>query len=439
MRADAEAIFRAGLRAVDPLAAVHRACRLEQTLLHIGPETIDLTPVDRILVVGAGKATAAMAQAIEEILSDRISDGLISVKYGHARPLQHIRILEAGHPLPDDNGLAAARATLALVTAARRQDLVIVLLSGGGSALLPLPAPGLSLDDKQQVTDLLLACGADIFEINAVRKHLSAVKGGRLAQAAAPAITATLILSDVVGDNLDVIASGPTVPDRTTFQDCIDIFERYHLNDKLPRSVQAHLQAGAAGEKLEPPKATSHARHPVHHVIVGNNRLALEAAEKEARARGYRCLILSAQIDGEARIVARVHAAIAREVLASGRPITAPACILSGGETTVTVRGNGRGGRNQEFALAAATAIDGNAAILMLCAGTDGTDGPTDAAGAFADHTTVARSRQAGLDVRKHLASNDAYSFFDALGDLLTTGPTGTNVMDLNIVLVCEE
>lgn len=436
MHDDAEAIFHAGLCAAQPDMAIKRLCRLEDGHLSIGEHQFDLTEIKRVLVVGAGKATAIMARAIEEILGERIDDGVISVKYGHTVSLQRIRTVEAGHPLPDANGVAASRGILSLVAGAGSSDLVIVLLSGGGSALTPLPAKGIELEDKQTVTELLLACGATIHEINAIRKHLSDIKGGRLAQAAAPAATVTLILSDVVGDNLDVIASGPTVPDGSTFLDCLEIVRRYGIEERLPVNVLKRFHAGQGGDLSETPKADTHDWRNTHHLIVGSNRQALQAAAVEASSRGYHPLILSSQIEGEARAAACVHTAIAREVLGSGNPLPPPTCILSGGETTVTLTGDGRGGRNQEFALAAARGIDAAEAIVILAAGTDGTDGPTDAAGAFVDHTTASRASGEGLDIRHHLSNNDAYPFFEALGDHLITGPTGTNVMDMNIILV---
>lgn len=436
MRADAEAIFRAGVRAADPGVAMHRFCRVQNGQLWVHGHSFDLSAIERILVVGAGKAAAGMARVMEALLGDRIDDGLISVKYGHGADLRRIKIVEAGHPLPDRCGMQAAREMMDKVTRADRNDLVIALFTGGGSALLPLPVSGISLQDKLAATDLLLACGATIQEINAVRKHLSAVKGGRLAQAAAPATLVAFMLSDVVGDRLDAIASGPTVPDATTFQNCLDIVQRYGLDAHLPGPIRDHLAAGVAGRYEETPKSDTHTWEHVHNHIVGSNTLAIQAAAQEAHHRGYHPLVLTARLEGETRTVARVHAAIARQVAATGQPVAPPACLLSGGETTVTVKGKGQGGRNQEFALAAALDIDGREPIVVLSAGTDGTDGPTDAAGAFADTTTVQRAATAGLDIRKHQADNDAYPLFKTLGDLLITGPTGTNVMDLHVVLV---
>jgi hydroxypyruvate reductase len=436
MRAHAEKIFRAGLAAAQPATAIRRLCRLEDHRLHLADICFDMALVARIFVVGAGKATAAMAQAVEKLLGDRIAAGLISVKYGHTLPLRRIEIVEAGHPLPDANGLSASRGIMALLSGARPSDLILVLLSGGGSALLPLPAPGLTLADKQAATDLLLSREATIQEINTLRKHLSAIKGGRLAQAAAPAPIVTLALSDVVGDAPEVIASGPTVPDATTFADCLAIMRKYAIGALLPPRVRAHLEAGAAGRREETPKAESHGWDHAHHRIVGSNRLALEAAADQARALGYTPWIYNDRLEGETHAAARDHAALARQILEGRGPVKPPACLLSGGETTLRLRGRGRGGRNQEFALTACPALDGAEAVVLLSAGTDGSDGPTDAAGALADHTSLRRARHAGLDIQHHLSNNDAYPFFQRLGDLLTTGPTGTNVMDVNVMLI---
>lgn len=436
MRKEAEAIFQAGLHAVAPADAVRRHLRKEGDHLHIGRRSYDLNQTGRIVVVGAGKASAAMALAVEEILADRISHGLVSVKYGHGAPLQRIRIVEAGHPIPDANGMAAAREMMQLVGAAGPGDLILVLISGGGSALMPLPAGRISLEEKQSTSDALIRCGATIHEINTIRKHISAIKGGRLAQAGAPARMAALILSDVVGDDLDVIASGCTVPDASTYGQCMDIVERYALSGQLPDTVMDHLLKGRQKAIDETPTTQSHRWQHVYNLIVGNNSAAIQAARQSARQMGYRTVILSSLMEGETRHVAKAHTAIAREILASGNPIATPACVLSGGETTVTLKGNGRGGRNQEFALAAALAIDGIGLITVLSGGTDGTDGPTDAAGAVVDHTTVQQALRAGLSPHKHLENHDAYPLLKQMGALLMTGPTQTNVMDLHIVLV---
>ncbi|GAB4247180.1 MAG: glycerate kinase [Acidobacteriota bacterium] len=431
-------IFREALRAVEPREAVRRHLRLEGDRLVAGAQSVELPRTGRVIVVGAGKASAAMAEAVEEILGDRVAGGVVSVKTGHAVPLRRIQVREASHPVPDEAGRRAAEEILAAAAKADADDLVLVLLSGGGSALMPLPAPGVSLEEKQEATRILLGCGASIHEINTVRKHLSRIKGGRLAAAAAPARVIALILSDVIGDDLDVIASGPTVPDPTTFRDCLAIVRKYRLEAKLPPTVLRHLREGEAGAIPETPKQDHPAFRRVLNVIVGSNAAAVAAAEQSARRLGYRTLVLSTLVEGEAREVGRVYAAILKEIRKSGRPLDPPACLLAGGEPTVTLRGVGKGGRNQELALAAAVALDGWKAVGLLSAGTDGTDGPTDAAGAWADGTTAHRAAAAGLDPSRHLDNNDAYPFFQALGDLLITGPTLTNVMDLHVLLAAD-
>jgi len=429
-------ILDAGLRAADPAAAVRNALRVRDGALTAGGASWPLGGFRRIFVLGAGKASAVMAAEVEAILAERVSGGVVCVKYGHAVPLKRLSVREAGHPVPDESGLAAAREIAGLAAAAQEGDLVVCCLSGGASALLPLPASGLTLADKQQMTRLLLSAGAGIDEINAVRKHLSDIKGGRLARLVAPATLLTLVLSDVVGDDLSVIASGPTTPDPTTFADCLAILERRRLLDRAPASVQRRLRDGAAGRAPETPKPGDPAFARVHNTLVGSNALAIAACRARAEALGYRAMILSTTIQGETRDVARMHGAIAREVIASGSPLAAPCCILSGGETTITLRGQGKGGRNQEFALAFAIEVDGLAKAHCLSAGTDGTDGPTDAAGAFADGDTCSRARRLGLDPDAFLDNNDSYAFFSALGDLLVTGPTRTNVMDIRAVIL---
>ena len=416
LRRDALAIFRAALRAADPQEGIRRAQPQFQHLLD--------QSYDHIYVVGAGKASAAMAQAVERILAKRITSGLINTKYGHLAKLKRIQLNECAHPVPDEAGVDGARRIAQMVAQATENDLVICLISGGASALLPLPAPGLTLEDKQKVTKHLLACGANIHEINTVRKHLSAIKGGQLAELAAPAQLLTLVLSDVIGDDLSVIGSGPTVPDYSTYSDARAILAHFQI--KPPPAVRKHLERAAHENPTTLPNART--------IIVGGNRLAVDAAAAEAASRHYQPLVLSTTIEGETRDVARMHAAIAREVSETGRPAKAPACLISGGETTVTLTGNGLGGRNQEFVLAAA--LDLPAGIVVLSAGTDGTDGPTDATGAIADSTTLQKAKARGLDPRASLNSHNAYPFFDALGDLIRTGPTGTNVMDIRLLLI---
>ena len=436
LKCDAIDIFMAGVAAVEPGQAVRSHLRVEENVLAAGEHLIPLFPDGKIIVVGAGKAGAPMAGALEEVLGDRIHRGLVVVKYGHLAPLERVEIVEAAHPVPDEKGIRATERMLELLEGVCDRDLVICLLSGGGSALLPCPVPSVSLADKQHVTQLLLESGAEIGEINCVRKHLSLVKGGGLARWAQSARLLTLILSDVVGDSLDVIASGPTVGDPTTFADAMAIVSRYGLEEKVPQTVREYLRDGALGKHPETPKPDGPEFSGVINLLVGTNDIALQASENKARTMGYNTFVLSSAITGETRTAAADHAAIARKIVDTGKPLSRPACVLSGGETTVTIRGTGKGGRNQEFALASAIGIDGLAGTVILSAGTDGTDGPTDAAGAVVDGTTVQRGRGAGLDASRYLDDNNAYPFFDELGDLLMTGPTLTNVMDLRVILV---
>jgi hydroxypyruvate reductase len=447
LRRDADRIFRAAVAAVEPRTAVRAHLVREGDRLRAGAWSVDLGGVRRVLVVGAGKAGGPMALAVEEILAERIAAGLVVVKTGHLAPTRRVALHEAGHPIPDASGIAGAERILALARSAGADDLVVVLISGGGSALLPLPADGIRLADKQEVTRLLLRSGATIQEVNAVRKHVSRIKGGRLAEAAAPARVLTLVMSDVVGDALDAIASGPTVPDETTYAGALEVLRRYALLERVPAPVRARLEAGAAGRHPETPKPADACFARCFTRLVASNRLALAAARREAEALGYRALVLSSGLVGETREVAQAYAAIAREVREAGQPVAAPACIIAGGETTVTFPVPGgepsapppadaRGGRCQEFALAAAAGIAGLRDVVVASLGTDGTDGPTDAAGAFADGTTCARARGAGLDPRRHLEGHASYGLFDRLGDLIRTGPTNTNVMDLHLLLV---
>ena len=356
----------------------------------------------------------------------------MNVKYEHTAQLRRIELNECGHPVPDSQGEKGAARIAEIARAAGPDDLVVCLISGGASALLPLPAPPVTLAEKRAITNQLLECGANIHEINCVRKHISRIKGGQLARLAYPATVLTLILSDVIGDDLDVIGSGPTVPDRTTFADAKAILDKYALWERIPPGVRKRLSSRAS----ETPKPRDRIFRKVQNLIVASNLLAVNAAAREARKLGFGTMILSTFLEGEAREVARVLAAIAREIRATGNPIKPPACVITGGETTVTIRGMGIGGRNQEFALAAALDIAGIKDVLILSAGTDGSDGPTDAAGAIADGTTLDRARRQGLDAAKYLAENDSYSFFHPLGDLIKTGPTGTNVADIQIILV---
>ena len=436
LRRDARAIFGAALRAADPAEAVLRHVRKQGQGLIAGGRRYDLARIRNVYVIGAGKAGASMARAIERSLGRHITAGLVNVKYGHLAPLHRIVANECGHPVPDERGVEGARRIAEIARQAGRDDLVICLVSGGASALLPSPSPPITLEEKQAVTRALLACGASIHEINAVRKHISDLKGGQLARLAAPARVLALLLSDVIGDNLDVIGSGPAAADASTFQSARAILDKYGLAGSVPRAVAERLERGANGEIPETPKPGDPLFARVQNLIVGSNAQAVNAAAAEAERRSYRALVLSTTIEGETREVARVHAAIAREAKLSGRPARPPLCLISGGETTVSLKGSGLGGRNQEFVLAAAIDLAGLPGVVVLSGGTDGTDGPTDAAGAIADGRTAARASEKGLDAARMLAANDSYHFFEPLGDLLKTGPTNTNVMDIRLVLV---
>ncbi len=435
LRQEALTIFRAALRAVDPEEAVLRHLSVGHYGLRVGAQELPWREVDRIWVVAYGKASVAMARAVERRLGDRISGGLVVTPHGTGERLAQLEVVEASHPLPGSDGEAAARRVVNLLRGAGERDLVVCLISGGGSALLPLPAEGLTLQDKVLTTDLLLRSGATIVEINIVRKHLSGLKGGRLAQAAHPARVVALVVSDVVGDRLDAIASGPLSPDPTTYVDALGVLKRYELLERVPARVRDHLQRGAAGELPETPKPGDPVFQRVAVHVVAGLAQAVEAAAQEAGRLGYRVAVLTTSLEGEAREVGRVVAGLAREEAQRSRPVPKPACLVLGGETTVTVRGQGRGGRNQELALAAALGIEGLPGLLVAAFATDGRDGPTDAAGALADGFTVKRARHLGLDPRRLLDENDSYAFFDSLDDLVRTGPTGTNVNDLVLVL----
>jgi hydroxypyruvate reductase len=421
LRKQALAIFRVALAAADPAKAV--TDRLKR---------LDASRYRNVYVIGAGKAGASMAQAAERVLGRRITAGLVNVKDGHVAKLRRIELNECGHPVPDDRGVAGAERIAAIASSAQKDDLVVCLISGGGSALLPLPAAPITLEEKQSVTRLLLACGADIHEINTVRKHISRIKGGQLARLATPAAVEALLLSDVIGDDLDVIGSGPTAPDASTFADAARILEKYNIFGRVPASVRERIAQGKRGEIPETPKPHDPVFRKVRNSIVGSNRLALDRAARHARESGFHTLVLASEIQGETREIARMHAAIAREVVCTSQPVRPPACLITGGETTVTIKGGGLGGRNQEFVLAAAIDIAGLPNVVVFSAGTDGTDGPTDAAGAIADGDTLRRNPEA----QRFLDANDSYRYFESLGDLVTTGPTNTNVMDVRIILI---
>ncbi len=457
------AVLDAAIRAVDPHEAILANLALQDGRLRIGSQAYRLADLDHIVVVGGGKAGTPMAEAIYEVLGDRIAAGSVNVKVGHTSAAGGwrirygsggepnptpgraqtgpIEIVEAGHPVPDATGLKGSERIAGLLAGLTERDLVIVLISGGGSALLPLPVQGIALADYQQLTNLLLRSGADITEINVVRKHCSRLQGGQLARLAAPARVATLILSDVVGSPLDAIASGPTVPDRSTYGDAWAVLLRYGIAGQVPASVAEHLRRGVAGDIPDTPKAGDPLFERVNNVVIGDNAIAGRAAVAEAQRLGYHSTLLTTFVQGEAREVGRVVAGLVQGIATGQSDITAPACLVLGGETTVTIRGSGLGGRNQELALSAALALDSHAlpegveaAVVSL--GTDGTDGPTDAAGGMATLDTLKRARAAQLDVRAALDNNDSYRCLGALGDLLITGPTQTNVNDLIFVFV---
>jgi glycerate 2-kinase len=425
-------VLAATLRAVDPAVAVQNMLRRDSTGIWVADQVYPLLATRRVVVLAIGKAGAPMLRAASNILGDCVTQTLAVVKEGHSEQLSNnFPTIEAGHPVPDSRSMAAAIQVLGLLDGLDQNDLVLVLISGGGSALLTLPVAGVSLADMQFLTQLLLACGATIGEINTLRKHLEQTKGGGLVQAAGKARVAALVLSDVVGDPLDVIASGPTFPDPSTYADALGILQRYTLLDQIPDSIRAHLRAGNAGQIAETLKPHDPQALHVQHVLVGNNRLAAQAGMAQARQEGLASILLTTSLQGEARVAAGFFAAIMHEAVLSGNPVARPCCLIAGGETTVTLRGNGRGGRNQEFALAMVEPLAELRDALFVALATDGGDGPTDAAGAVVTGETLARARGLGLDVAEYLARNDAYTFFAALGDLLKPGPTRTNVNDL--------
>lgn len=433
---DAGLILKAAFEAAHAGNAVRRHLRRTRSTLQADGVRYDLRNFDRVSVLAVGKASVVMATAVADIVGPALHGGLVITKHGHGGKLpKTLRLVESAHPVPDQAGAQAATDVVALLRELNARDLLIVAISGGASALLPAPVSPITLEQKGKTTDLLLKAGADIFELNAVRKHISSLKGGQLAALAYPATVVSLLLSDVIGDPLDVIGSGLTAPDSSTFAEAIDVIRRYRLWERIPASVRARLEGGRAGKFSETPKPSDPAFENVQNLVVGSSRLALAAAAQKAKSLGYKPAILSSTMQGETREVARVHAEILREVKTNGSPVSVPACLLTGGETTVTVKGTGKGGRNQEFALAAAIAIDGLPDVLVGSAGTDGTDGPTDAAGAIADGGTLRRARTLGYDLREHLEQNDSYPVFEALGDLIKTGPTGTNVMDVHLLL----
>lgn len=427
-------IAEAAIAAVDPFEAVVRHLQLEKDVLRVGDRRYALKRSTRVVVVGAGKAAVAMGRAAESSLGDRLREGLLAVPHLQGDELKRIRLIVGGHPLPTQGSIEAGEAIQGLL-AETREDIVLTLISGGGSALLELPLEGLELQDLQRTNELLIKSGATIQEINVVRRQLSRVKGGGLARMAAPRPTIALILSDVVGDDLEAIASGPTVLSETTAKGAVELLKRYQLWPDIPQRVQEALQEGLRTEAT----GAAPGRMRVDNFLIGSNLIAAQAAARQAEQLGFEALLLTTHLKGEAREVGRVVAALVKGIATRQLPISIPACIVLGGETTVTVRGDGLGGRNQELALAAAIELARWEGVAVMTLATDGVDGPTPAAGAIIHGGTLEEGRSLGLDARSALDRNDSHTFFDALGAALQTGPSGTNVNDLVVCLVYRD
>lgn len=434
MRKIAEQIFLAGVEHVLPDQLIAQQIKREGNQLHIASQTFPLSSNGKIYVLAAGKAAALMAKETEHILGDLITQGHVVTKYGHGCPLNHLTLTEAGHPLPDAAGIEATQRMLALVHKAEKEDIVICLISGGASALMADIPEGATLTDLMQANNLLVRCGANITEINTVRKHLSAVKGGQLAKAASPATVITLILSDVIGDPLDVIASGPTAPDNSTFADAVAVIRKYTLEDRFPATLLNHLRRGAEAHLPETPKPGDPLFGRVYNRIIGSNRMALKAAAHKAEELGFEAYIITDSLQGDCSAVADFILQIMEDTPHENR--VKPLCLLFGGEPTLQVSGNGLGGRNQHLALQLATKIDPDGETTILCAGTDGTDGPTDAAGAVVDGNTLTDARERNIDAFHHLYRFNSYPFFQQAGGHIITGNTRTNVMDMVVVLL---
>ena len=429
-------LLEEAISSVDPRSLIRNHVRLKGQRLYIGDISFDLTEYERIMVAGSGKASGAMAEALEETLGRRIDTGLVNVPKGTAANFKTkiVRLQEAGHPIPDESGLRGAEKIASLLENLNVHTLVIFLLSGGGSALLPLPKRGVSLSEKKTTTDLLLRCGATIEEVNAVRKHISALKGGQLAVRTYPATLVCLLLSDIVCDPLPSIASGPTVPDPTTYEQAVEILQRYNVWEQTPEAVRKLLTSGLQGKIPETPKPGDTRFKHVHNILLGNNRVALDAAQRKAHSLGLSPLILCSFIEGEARQVGTIFAGLAREMQVEGCQVSNHEVLLAGGETTVTVTGNGRGGRNQELALSASLRLRDLDGVALASVGTDGIDGLSDAAGAIVDGSTIGRALELKMNPFVYLANNDSHSFFSVLNDGIITGPTGTNVNDIMII-----
>ncbi|MHA1238921.1 MAG: glycerate kinase type-2 family protein [Candidatus Odinarchaeia archaeon] len=431
-------LIEEALKSADPKLAVKNNLTLRGSLLKVKNIKFNLDNFDHIFVVGAGKASGYMAVAAEEILGDKISSGFVNILRGTKDRFktERIQLNEADHPIPSEAGVQGARKIFEIAKKAGENDLLLCLLSGGGSALMPLPAPPVSLEDMKEITNLLLKSGANIVEINAVRKHISKISGGQLAAAAYPATVLSLIISDVVGDPLDVICSGATAPDESTFSDAVKVLKKYNIWDKCPKSIKERITKGVNGDVPETPKKDDIIFSKVYNVIIASNRIAVEAVRKKAIEKKFNTLLLSTFIEGEASSIGTVLGGIAKEIEKYNDPIKKPAVVVSGGETTVTLTGRGNGGRNQGVALAAAFKIKGVKNAVFTSFGTDGIDGKSDAAGAIVDDYTIVRSEKLGLDPMYYLKENAEYHFFSKLGDAIITGPTGTNVNDVMILLI---
>ncbi|MGQ9542676.1 MAG: glycerate kinase type-2 family protein [Candidatus Bathyarchaeia archaeon] len=440
-RAAREAVIsalEAAIEASNPYRLMMEHISLKNSNLIVNGEEFPVGKFKNIFVIGGGKAVGAMAEALEDILGDRITTGLVNVLAGTAYRYRarRIKLNEAEHPIPNISGRVGTEKMLEIVERSGEEDLIICLISGGGSAMMTLPVEGVSIEDKQNITRLLLRSGANINEINTVRKHLSKFKGGRLAKAAYPATLISLILSDVAGDPIDSIASGPAAPDPTTYRDAVNILYKYDLWGKVPNSVRNVLENGVAGLLPETPKPADPIFKTVRNIVVGNNLIACQAAKARLTELGFRALILTSRMQGESREIGVFLGSIANEIFSSGNPYAPPAAVVVGGETTVTVRGGGLGGRNQELVLSAVACIADRDGVCIGSIGTDGVDGPTDAAGALADGETLIRAKELGLDYGGALRENDSYNFFRRLDDLLVTGPTGSNINDVAVVCV---
>jgi glycerate 2-kinase len=428
--------LKSALNAVDSKQLMKSKLSLKNSILKVNRYSFGLKKFKNVYVIGGGKASGLMAETLERILCPHITNGLVNVPHGNKQKTEIIRLHEASHPIPDKSGVEGTRRMLKIAEQAQKEDLLICLISGGGSSLMPLPRGGITIKDKREITNTLLKCGATINEINTVRKHISDFKGGWLAKKACPATVLNLILSDVVGDPLDFVASGPTVPNSTTFSDAIKVLKKYGLWDKAAASIQNVLSSGEKGLIPETPKANDKAFKKAYNVIIGSNRFATSAAREHLRSAGLNTLLLTSTLEGEARHAGVMLASIAREVSISGNPVPKPAGIIAGGETTVTVTGKGLGGRNQEISLTASLKMGGMDGVVVASLSTDGVDGPTDAAGAIADGKTMSRAAEMDLNPEEFLAENDSYNFFSKLGDLIFTGPTGTNVNDISVIVV---